>query len=228
MPGCIVLVFACVALAAPTAAVAKPGDVAATQALARAAKTLLRAARPDIPKGLAAVESYANEIAAQCPKAASESPQNYGAEQLDNEVVGAMTVVGYRIAAAPVAAFARAVKGLHWSNRRLTRAVRVYATKLKGLTSLAVPSLCGDVREWVASGYQTLAASTVQFNQHYAAVNPEAEEGPLILKLVEPYVTPADIPLFHSIEKFESQLAEAEAHAVFAYKHLVDSLELNQ
>jgi hypothetical protein len=227
--GSLVLVLVGFALAAmPPAALAKPGDVAATQALANAAKTLLRAARPDIPKGLAAVKSYANEVAAQCPKAAAGSPQNHDSEQLDNEVVGAMTVVGYRTAAAPIATFARAVKGLHWSNHRLTRAVKVYATKLKKLVSLTVPNLCGDVQEWAASGYNTLTASTVQFNQHYTAVDPEAEEGPLIMRLVEPYATPADVPLFHSIENFESQLAEAEAHAVFDYTHVMNTMELNQ
>jgi hypothetical protein len=137
-------------------------------------------------------------------------------------------VDGYRTAAAPIAAFARAVKGLHWSNPRLTRTVKVFATKLKGVSSLAIPSLCADIKEWVASGYKTLAASTVQFNRRYTAVDPEAEEGPLIMRLVMPYATPAEIPLFHSIRNFEAQLAEAEAHAVFAYKNLMNSIELNQ
>jgi hypothetical protein len=213
---------------APPAASARSGDATATQALARAAKTLLNAARPDIPKGLAAVKSYASEVAAQCPKVAAESPQNHGAEQLDNEVAGAMTVVGYRTASGPIGTFYSAVKGLRWSNGRLTRAVRVYATKLKQLVGLTVPSLCGDVKEWVASGYKTLAASTVQFDKSYSAVDPEAEEGPLILRLARPYATAADIPLFHKIENFESELAEAEARAVFDYKLIMNTLELNQ
>jgi hypothetical protein len=216
-------------LVAPPAAIAKQsGDVATTQALARAAKTLLHAARPDIAKGLANVKSFADELATQCPKVAAGSPQDYGSEQLDNEVVGVMTVVGYRTAAGPIKTFEHAVKGLHWSNPRLTHAVERYATKLEKLVSLPVPSLCGDVKEWVASGYNTLSASTVQFNKSYEAVDPEAEEGPLIIKLAKPYATPGDIPLYRNIEKFESELAEAEAHAVFDYSHLMNSMELNQ
>ncbi len=230
VPGSVVLVLAGLALAtAPQAASSLSAtDVASTQALARATKTLLNAVRPDLPRGLAAVRAYANEIAAQCPKVAAASPQNHGAEQLDDEVVGAMTVVGYRTAAGSIGAFYHAVKGLHWSNPKLTRAVKAFATKLDKLVGLTVPSLCGDVKEWVASGYRTLTASTTQFLEQYNAVDPEAEEGPLIMRLARPYATAGDISLFHSIESFESELAETEAHAVFAYKHLMNSIELNQ
>jgi hypothetical protein len=228
--GSVVLVLASLALAAaPQAASARStADVAATQALARATKTLLNVARPDLPRGLAAVKAYANEVAAQCPKVAAESPQNYGAEQLDNEVVGALTVVGYRTAAGPIKSFYHAVRGLHWSNPKLTRAVKTFATKLDKLVSLTVPSLCGDIKEWAVSGYKALSASTTQFLTQYNAVNPEAEEGPLIMRLARPYATASDISLFHNIESFESELAETEAHAVFSYKHLMNSIELNQ
>lgn len=226
----VVLVLASWALAlTPQAASARSAaDVAATQALARATKTLLHAALPDLPKGLATVKSYANEVAAQCPKVAAESPQNHGSEQLDDEVIAAMTVVGYRTGAGPIDAFYHAVKGLHWSNPKLTRAVKTFATKLDKLVSLTVPNLCGDIKEWVASGYKTLTASTTQFLEQYNAVDPEAEEGPLIMRLARPYATAGDITLYHSIESFESELAETEAHAVFAYKHLMNSIELNQ
>jgi hypothetical protein len=226
----VVLAVASFLLAtAPQAASARSGaDLAATRALARATKMLLNAARPDLPKGLANVNRYANEVAAQCPQAAAKSPQNHGAEQLDNEVVAAMTVVGYRTGAGPIKTFYHAVKGLHWSNPQLTRAVKTFATKLDKLVSLPVPSLCGDIKEWVASGYQTLTASTTQFLEQYEAVDPEAEEGPLIMRLSRPYATAGDISLFHSIESFESELAETEAHGVFAYKTIMNTLELNQ
>jgi hypothetical protein len=219
----------CVVLAPVSPAAASgSANVAATQALARATKVLLRASVPDLPRGLAAVARYASEVAAQCPKGAAKSPQNYGAEQLDDEVVGALTVVGYRTAAGPIGVFYHAVKGLRWSNSRLTRAVHTFATKLQNLVSLTPPDICGDVKEWVASGYTTLTASTTQFVQRYDAADPEAEEGPLILRLIRPYATAADVPVAHSVESFEEKLAETEAHAVFSYKDLMNSLELNQ
>ncbi len=230
MSSSVVLVFASFALAmAPQAASARSAaDMTATQALARATKTLLHAARPDLPKGLAAVNRYAGEVTTQCPNVAAKSPQDQGSEQLDDEVVAGMTVVGYRTGAGPIKAFYRAVKGLHWSNSKLTRAVKIFATKLDKLVSLTVPSLCGDIKEWVASGYSTLTASTTQFLTQYNAVDPEAEEGPLIMRLARPYATAGDISLFYSIETFESELAETEAHAVFAYKRIMNTLELKQ
>ena len=209
---CMVLAVAPVAQAAPARSAA---DVTATRALARATKTLLHAARPDLPKGLAAVKHYAAEIAQECPKVAAESPQNHGAEQLDNEVIGAMTVVGYRTAAAPIGAFYHAVKGLRWSNPKLTRAVKTFATKLHELVGLTrSPTCAARSKNGSASGYETLSASTTQFVQRYNAVDPEAEEGPLIMRLARPYASASDIPLFHSIEHFEAELAETEAHAV--------------
>jgi hypothetical protein len=223
-----VLLAALAFAVAPPAALAKQGNVAATQALARATDTLVRAARPDIGRGLAAVKSYANQIAAQCPGVATGSPQDHDSEQLDNEVVGAMTTVGYHTAAAPIAAFAGTVKRLRWSDHRLTHAVRTFATKLEGLSTLATPDLCGDIGGWVSSGYATLPASTIQFNQRYSAVDTEAEEVPLIVNLAMPYASPSDFSVLRRVERFEARLGEAEAQAVEYYTHLMGSLKLNQ
>lgn len=227
--GSILLALAYVALVASAqAALSRAGDVANTQALARATNTLVSVAHPDIAKGLAAVKSYANQIAAECPGAAAKSPQNHDSEQLDDEVIGAMTAVGYHTAATPIAVFARTVKRLRWSNGRLTRAVRTIATKLEGLSTLAIPNLCGDIEGWVTSGYTTLPASTTQFNRSYSSVDPEAEEVPLIINLAEPYSTPGDFAVLRHVERFEAQLGEAEANAVEYYTHLINTLELKQ
>lgn len=223
----VLLAGLALAVAAP-AALAKRGDVATTQVLAHATDILVRAASPDVRKGLAAVKSYANQIAAQCPRVAMGSPQNHDSEQLSNEVVGAMTVVGYRTAATPIANFARAVGGLSWSNHRLTRAVRTFARKLEGLSKLTAPNLCGDIGSWASGGYMTLPTSTIEFDRHYSLVDPEAEESPLIIRLAMPYASPSDVPILHRVERLEAQLGEAEAHAVEYYSHLMDSLELNQ
>jgi hypothetical protein len=212
----------------PGSALASSRDVATTSALARATDALVRAANPDVSRGLAAAKRYAGQIASQCPAAAAGSPQNHEAEQLDDEVIGAMTTVGYRVAAEPVATFAHRVRGLHWSNHRLTQAVKRFTTKLAGLTRLATPDVCADLRAWAASGYQTVPASTVAFDQHYYAVDPEAEEVPLIISLATPYATPADFSVLRHVERLETKLGEAEAAAVESYSRLIISLELKQ
>jgi hypothetical protein len=228
--GSVLSGLACVVLvASPQAALARSADVAATQTLARATSTLVHTARPDIDRGLAAVKSYANQVAAQCPRVAGESsPQNHESEQLDNELVGALTTVGYRTAAGPIAVYAKAVEGLHWSSGRLTRAVKTFAKKLEGLATLATPNLCNDIGGWATSGYKALPASTIQFNQRYTAVDPRAEEVPLIVNLAMPYATPSDFSVLRQVERFEAELGEAEAHAVEYYSRLMNTLELKQ
>jgi hypothetical protein len=229
MSGAVVLVLAWVALAASAQATpSRSGDEAATSALARATNRLVSAARPDIGKGLAAAKSYADQISAECPGAAAKSPQDHDSEQLDDEVIGAITAAGYHAAATPIAVFARTVERLRWSNGRLTRAVRTIATKLEGLSTLALPNLCGDIEGWVSSSFATLPASTIQFNRSYASVDPEAEEVPLIINLAEPYSTPSDFSVLRRVERFETQLGEAEAQGVEYYSHLMDTLELQQ
>lgn len=212
----------------PGSATAASRNVAATQALARATNTLVVAATPEVPHGLAAAEHYAAGLIAQCPDVAANSPQNYDSEQLDDELIGAMTTVGYHVAAAHIAVFAHAVGGLSWTNSRLTRAVHRFAHRLLGLSKLATPNVCGDIQAWTASGFQTLPASTVAFDKAYLGITPEAYEVPLIIQLATPYASPSEIPVLKRVERLEEKLGEAEAEAVEYYSRVIISLELKQ
>jgi hypothetical protein len=211
--------------AAPSAALAKSGDAAATRAYVKANYALVLAARSNLASGEAALKDLVRQITGQCPLAAAESPQNRESEQLSNEIVGAMTIVAYRPDAAAMDAFAHAVWGLHWSNRRLTHIVHTYATQLEGLSTLALPEVCGDVEAWVASGCRTLPPSTVQFDQRYYADDIEAEEVPL--RLLAPYESAGEASLVHRTKRLEAPLAQAEANAVADYTKIVDTLKLN-
>jgi hypothetical protein len=222
---CAALVFATAPCVVPSAALAKSGDAAATRAYVQANYNLVRAARSSLSVEVGGLKSLVSQITGECPLAAAESPQNHDSEQLSNEVVGAMTVVIYRPDAAAIHTFARSVAGLHWSNRKLTRIVRKYATQLQGLSALATPDVCGDVRAWVASGYQTLAPSTVQFNTSYYADDIEAEEVPL--RLLAPYESAAVSSLVHRTKRLEAPLAEVEAHGVYYYTRILNTLGLN-
>ncbi len=224
-----VAAFALLAVFAPSAASARnAGDVAMTNALARATNTLVRAATPLVPRGLAAVRHYAAQLETQCPRAAAGSPQNGQSEQLDNELIGTLTTVGYHVAAAPLATFEHAVKGLHWSNPKLTSEVHKLATRLARLSTLPVPNFCGDLQTWAASHYQTVPATTLAFEHHYFAVDPEAEEVPTIVDLATPYATTGDFAVLRRVERLEVKLGEAEAAAVETYSHLIITLELQQ
>jgi hypothetical protein len=219
------ILFAALALAAaPPAALARSENANATRIYIQANYALVRVARSHLAAGEAALKGLARQIAGECPLAAAESPENHDSEQLTNEVAGALTLLAYHPDTAAMTAFARAIGGLHWSNRALTRTVKTYATQLQGLATLAPPDVCGDVKAWTAGGFQTLPASTVQFDQRYYAVDIEAEEVPL--RLLAPYESAREASLVHRTKQLESPLAEAEANAVADYTKILDALEL--
>ena len=211
--------------AAPPAALASSGNAAATRAYIQANYALVRAGRANLATGNAALKSLAQQIAGECPLAAAESPENHDSEQLSNEVAGALTLVAYHPDVAAMGSFARAVRGLHWSNRVLTREVRTYATQLQGLATLAPPDVCSDVKAWAAGGFQALPTSTVQFDTRYYAVDIEAEEVPL--RLFSPFESAAEASLVRRTRQLEVPLAEAEANAVSDYTQILDVLKLN-
>jgi hypothetical protein len=211
--------------AAPSAALASSGDAAATRVYIQANYALVRAARSNLATGNAALKSLVRQVTGECPLAAAESPENHDSEQLSNEIAGALTLDAYHPDVAAMGAFARAVGGLHWSNRVLTRTVRTYATQLRGLATLALPDVCGDVRTWAAGGFQALPASTVQFDTRYYAVDIEAEEVPL--RLFSPFESAGEASLVRRTKRLEAPLAEAEANAVSDYTQILDALKLN-
>jgi hypothetical protein len=210
----------------PAGALAGSPNTASTRAYIKANYALVRGARANLAAGKAAIKSLANQVAGECPLAAVDSPQNHDAEQLSNEVVGALEVAAYGPDKASMQAFAHAVRPLRWSNRKLTRMVDAYATKLERFPTLAPPDICADVKAWAASGYSTLPATTVSFDERYYALDIEAEE--VSLRLLRPYESATEASLLHRTELLEAPLAEAEADAVYDYSKILDSLELSE
>jgi hypothetical protein len=211
---------------APLAPGARSRNAASTRAYIKANYTLVSAARANLTTGTAAIEALANQVAGECPLAALDSPQNHDAEQLSNEVVGALEVAAYASDTTSMLTFAHTVRGLHWSNGKLTHMVRAYATKLEGFPTLQPPNICADVKAWAASGYHTLAASTVTFDKGYYTFDIEAEE--VSLRLLRPYESATEASLLHRTTRLEAPLAEAEADAVYDYSEILNSLKLNQ
>jgi hypothetical protein len=216
-----------IAILATTAAPAlgELSDTAATSTYIQADYTLLHAATGKLATSEAGLRKLRRRIRATCPRAAAGSPQDTDAEQLSNELVGAMTVAAIRPDASAVAAFFRAVGGLHWSNGTLTRRIRSYATRLKTLSSLPAPNVCGDVKTWVASRYETLPASAISFDSSYYKVEVAVGETPVAL--LAPSELPPERPLLVQARRLEGQLTEAEAKAVYTWGDIIDELDLN-
>jgi hypothetical protein len=198
----------------------------ATRAYVKANNALVGFARANLPAAKVAISSLGTTVSGECPLAAADAPQDHEAEQLNNEVVGALEVAAYQPDKESMVAFAHTIRGLHWSNHKLTHMVDAYATKLEGFSTLAAPNICADVKAWASSGYATLPASTVSFDKGFYAYDIEAEE--VSLRLLRPYESATEASLVRRTEQLEAPLAEFEAEAVSDYSEILDSLKLPQ
>jgi hypothetical protein len=209
----------------PARALAGPADVAATRAYIQANYALVRAAGSRLAISEAAPLSVVlPKVRRGCPKAAAESPQNEDSTQLSNEVIGAMVIAAIHPDLREVAAFIRVAASLSWSNRRLTGIVHSYAAKLRTLSMLAPPDLCGDVKAWVSGGYRALPPSTVRFDARFVPAWVALGELPGLLK---PYERPDEQGALRRSKQIEVELTDGEARAVESWGKIMNSLALN-
>jgi hypothetical protein len=211
-------------IALPTApASAAGGNAAATQAYLNASYALGRSAKAREGTSEEALQSLLHSVRSECLNVAAASPQDTDSEQLSNELVGAMIIAGTAPDRQAIARYRQAVSGLRWSNGALTRTVKTFASSLSTLSAMAPPSVCADVRAWVASGYQTLPAATVQFNERYKAVNVPIGELPGGLA---PFESPAQQGVVRKIRQLEQDEADFEARAVNTYGQIMNAMVL--
>ena len=222
----LALVFASlIALAlAPAPALAASGDVGTTATYVRANYALVSSAHAKIHTAEAILQALLRRVRSECPRIAAGSPQNTDSEQLTFELVGEMRLAATRPNAGAVAKFARAVAKLHWSNAKLTRAVRAYAAQLSKQSRLAIPDVCAEVRAWTASGFQVLPEGTRRFNR---AMPEYVAMGFRPARLIAPYVTPAQRGLLQRTQRFEEDISEVEAFAVETWGSIMDALGLS-
>jgi hypothetical protein len=221
----LLLTAATALLAAPASALGGSGDVAATEKYIQANYALVQAGRAKLGAAAVALAAVKHRIARECPRAAAESPQNEDSTQLSNEIIGAMVLNAYRTGEPAGDRFIRAVKGLRWSNRRLTNTIQAYASKLKVLKALALPDVCADVKGWVASSYKTLPATTVRFDQQFMPNWVAIGELPALLA---PYEQPSQRGILRRTHQLEVQLTDFEANdGVYTWGDIMDGLVLN-
>ena len=213
---------------APTPALAgsrtRARDVAATEVYIQADYALVHTARINLKTGEAALEELRSKLGAECPMAAAASPENEAAEKLSNEVIGGVSTVFIRADVQAVESFAETAGRLHWSNQKLTHKVSTYAAKLKALTVLETPDVCGDVKAWAASGYRALPASTPQFDQRFSSEDVGIGEVPAAL--LAPYEDHGERVVLQRTHQFEEELVDGEARAVEPWSKILDELDL--
>jgi hypothetical protein len=201
------------------------GDRAATRVYIAANYELVRAARTNLHAGEAAIRRLVSQTVGECRGAGEGSSATQAASEVSEEIVGTMVAIAYRPDAGAIDAFVAAVRPLRWSNRRLTRIVRVYLRKLENLAVLAPADICGDVKAWAADGFETAPEGTTRFNKLYLAADIEAEEVPLAL--LAPYEDRHEMTLLRRTQKLEAPLAQAEADGVERWMEIMRGLALS-
>ncbi len=210
--------------AQPGAALADSPNAAATQAYVQANYALVQAARSHVASAEASFVRILRQVRQECPAAAAESPEDTDAEQLSDEVVGTMVLSAIRPYLQPIRTFIRKIEPLRWSNHGLTSAIKAYAGKLTSMSTLAVPALCADVKAWTASGFQTLPATTVRFDQRFMSTWVASGELPASLTA---YESPQERALARRSHQIEVQLTEFEARGAEPWGDILDALDLN-
>ncbi len=200
-------------------------DATSTHTALVAAYAALHAIVDTWPTEEASLHRLELRFAAECPGVGAGSPQSESEQKLSYEVAGSLWATGYHTDTKIAQAFIKAVGPLRWSNPTLTSHVHRYIVGLREMIALQVPDLCADVRSWTASGYKTIPASTLQFDQHVEAIEVEVPSPGLIA----PYVQPADRDLLARVEHLITRFEELEfTTGQRSWNGLLETLGLNQ
>jgi hypothetical protein len=210
--------------ASPAVALGASADVTATEAYVRANYALVKAGRAKLASFEDALQGLLAQVRRECPRLLAGSPQDEASEKLTWELAATMRVVAFQRVTGPIAKFARTVRGLRWSNARLTGSVRDYARRLNAEATARAPDLCADLRAWKASGYATLPSGTLPFvNAFY----PVQAIGMLPKRQLAPWLPASQHAIVQRTAQLEGQLLDFEANAVETWGQIMDAVELN-
>jgi hypothetical protein len=196
-------------------------DVSATRTYIQANYALVQSAGSGLGRARAAYRDVLRRARAQCPGAAANSPQSPQSTQLSYEIIGAMVGAAVRTNSPAATAFVRVAERAHWSSRGLTRSVHAYAANVKTMVTLPPPDLCGDIKAWVASGYQTLSPRTVGYDQRFVPAWVAIGNLPSGLA---PYERSDERSLLSRSDQLEKKLSDFESEAVETYGELMNAL----
>lgn len=200
-------------------------DIASTHAYIRANYALNRATQAKVKPAQASIEAVIHKVGQECPMLGAGSPQDEEAQHLSYEVVVALWSASYSTDAGPIRAFANTVRRLHWSNPKLTRMAKRYATDLQELASLQTPNVCGDVTAWKQDGFKAAPADTVQLDRRVEAIEPKT----IPRSLLAPYEQPADKAILATTTRIETRLQQIETAQGFDdWDQALEAVGLNQ
>jgi hypothetical protein len=210
---------------APADALGAARDIAATHAYIRANYAFVSASEAKMSTALQNITRYIHKIGLECPNVGAGSPQDEESQHMSLEAAGALWSISYGTDQSLSRRLLREVRGLKWSNSKLTRIAQRYARGMFELSTLPTPDICGDVRTWSSSGFKTIPARTISFDQHVESIEGPALPG----RLLAPYVQAQDRTLLRGMQRLETKLEHTETMIGFNdWNSLLETLGLNQ
>jgi hypothetical protein len=210
----------CACVATPALAVVRADDAAVTRAYLRAADAYERGLYAEMGARVAAMEARASQIAGGCRSALTYAPRDEAFGELGEEFEATVFFAGVAPVRSRLLRLADAIGHLRWSDRRLTRLVRVLAAEERAAVALALPDVCADIAAWRASAYAVLPLSATRFLARLAAIESLSSMGSSkqstevsIMRRLRPYEGRAERRTARRIERLEAQVGRRVAVA---------------
>jgi hypothetical protein len=153
----------------PASASPNAKDVAATHAYLEAKIAEQRTPGGAVRDAIQATEAFAAKLKLECPGVLAAmprgvaEPQGVSRGEIGEELTFAAFQPGEHLDHAALARFYQAVRGLKWTNHKLTKLLHALALEADEQSGLAPPPLCDDLKFWVASGYTQSSPETKSF-----------------------------------------------------------------
>jgi hypothetical protein len=189
------------------------GDHVATRAYLSLADAYDRSTYAELGVIVAAIEARGSEIGGECPSVLTYAPRDAAFAELGEEAA-TTAFFGGLVPERPMSLrLAQAIEHLKWSDRRLTRLVRVEVAEERANATLALPDVCADIAAWKASRYAALPQNTASFLARVHAIEflsvagqSEGFREAAIMRLLRPHETSADRRTARRIERLEAQI----------------------
>lgn len=194
-----------------------PRDAHSTVLYLRAARAFDLAFEHAQPSAEHAAAAYSASVSAQCPGVLAHAPKGRDLRAISGEALLAAGIALLQPVAQTALPFARGTRRLRWSDRVLTRAVRLNAGLDEAETGAALPPLCEDARAWAAGGFVSLPPGVVAFVAHRERLS-EARgslQSEQILRMLGRLSPPAAAALLHDVETLDRQVRLRLVRMVF-------------
>lgn len=128
-------------------------NVAATSALVEAQYQFTRSITAHLASGLLSEDMLVDRVRHHCPDVGAGAPPSarMEAQKFVQEMGGALLVTLLHKDRYAILRLVHTITPLHWSMGKINNIVKSEAVKLRKLSSLTIPDLCGNARSWSAS-----------------------------------------------------------------------------